>query len=328
MRLFVLCPAGYVTGGPEALHQLVHVADRLGFEAAVVYFPPDHPEPTAAPFASYRAPVAPYVVDAPDSLVVAPETEAPRLFELGRAQRALWWLSVDNFVSRNEAARQAQGTAHGPLDGVYDPAARCLHLTQSEYARAHVAGRAARATMLTDYLRPELVEAAHEQRGRAKDDLVVYNPAKGAEVTRRLVEASPPGVEWVALQGLTPLEVAELLGRAKVYVDFGNHPGRDRIPREAALCGAVVLTGRRGSAGNEVDVPIPAAYKFDDAAPDLVGSVLGRVEEVLADHAGHAAAFAPYREAIEGQRQGFTDEVFRLLATVEAHQGRTLAFAR
>jgi hypothetical protein len=332
VRLFVLCPAGYVTGGPEALHQLVHVADRLGFDASIVYFPQGHPAPTAPVFAQYRAPVAPYVVDAPDSLVVVPETEAPRLFELGRAQRGLWWLSVDNFVSRNEAARLAAQksaqAATGPLDVVYDRAARCLHLTQSHYARTHVTSRGLTASMLTDYLRAELVEAAREAREDPKDDIVVYNPAKGAAFTQRLIEASAPGIEWVALQGLSPLEVAALLGRAKVYVDFGNHPGRDRIPREAALCGAAVLTGRRGSAGNDVDVPIPAAYKFDDEAPGVVGQVLGRIEEVLKDHAGHAARFAGYRETIEAQERAFTDEVFRVLAAVEAHQARTLAFAR
>lgn len=26
--------------------------------------------------------------------------------------------------------------------------------------------------------------------------------------------------------------------KAKVYIDFGFHPGKDRIPREAVMCGA------------------------------------------------------------------------------------------
>jgi len=43
----------------------------------------------------------------------------------------------------------------------------------------------------------------------------------------------------------------------KLYVDFGKHPGKDRMPREAAVHGCCIITGRRGAAGNPFDIPIP-----------------------------------------------------------------------
>ena len=41
----------------------------------------------------------------------------------------------------------------------------------------------------------------------------------------------------------------------QVYIDFGHHPGQDRLPREAVQCGCVVITGTRGS-GNQINTYI------------------------------------------------------------------------
>jgi hypothetical protein len=51
-------------------------------------------------------------------------------------------------------------------------------------------------------------------------------------------------------------EVISSLTSSKIYLDLGIHPGTDRIPREAALLGCVIVTNKRGSAGNKIDVDI------------------------------------------------------------------------
>ena len=73
-----------------------------------------------------------------------------------------------------------------------------------------------------------------------------------------------PDIEWRPIEKMTPAQVQELLAQAKIYIDFGNHPGRDRIPREAAISGCVVITGKRGAAANDIDINIPAEFKFDE----------------------------------------------------------------
>jgi hypothetical protein len=323
MRVHVLCPAASVTGGPEALHQFVDAGQRLGFDMGMVYLPEDHPDPLPEVYRPYAPRIARHVVDAPDSVVVVPETGTLQLLEYQHARRAIWWLSVEHFLLRADAMRQ-QGARGGyagpnPMDLVFEPRFRCLHLAQSEYARDWVAQRGADSLMLTDYVRDELVQRAAGVRGLVKEDIVAYNPKKGLEFTQRLMAASAGWpTRWVPIQDMTPLQVAELLGRAKVYVDFGPHPGRDRIPREAALCGAVVITGTQGSAGNPVDVPLPPGYKFDERHPLAISSTLQRIAAVMADYAGHAARFEPYRQWILGQRGVFFDEVFTALATLEA----------
>ena len=320
MKVYVLCPAASVTGGPEALHQFVDAGQRLGFDMGMVYLPEEHADPTPEVYRFYAPRIARHIADAPDSLVVVPETGTLQLLELRHARRAVWWLSVEHFLLRADAMRQQGHKGPNPLDFVFDPRFGCLHLAQSEYARAWAAQRGAgEVLMLTDYVRDELLQRARSVRGQAKEDIVAYNPKKGLEFTRRLMAASTDRpIRWVPIENMTPLQVAELLGRAKVYVDFGPHPGRDRIPREAALCGAVVITGTQGSAGNPVDVPLPAGYKFDERHPLAVSGTLERIDAVMADYAGHAQRFDAYRGWIESQRDVFFDEVFTALAHAEA----------
>lgn len=58
--------------------------------------------------------------------------------------------------------------------------------------------------------------------------------------------------------------VVETLQRVKFYIDFGNHPGKDRIPRGVAIWECCIITGKRGSAKYFEDVFISAEFKFDD----------------------------------------------------------------
>ena len=318
MKVHVLCPASSVTGGPEALHQFVDAGQQLGFDMGMVYLPEDDPDPTPAVFKMYRPRVLKQITDAPDSVVVVPETGTLQLLEYRHAQRALWWLSVEHFLMRAEAMRQQQGAAVSPLDFVFDARFGVTHLAQSEYARQWVAHKGAPSLMLTDYVREEIVQRARSLRDGSREDLVAYNPKKGLAFTQQLMAASPPHIRWQPIENMSPAEVAQLLGRAKVYVDFGPHPGRDRIPREAALCGAVVITNTQGSAGNAVDVPLPHTLKFDERHPLTVPLVLQRIQQACADQARMAAELAPYRDWIEAHHRAFFDETANVLGHLQA----------
>lgn len=318
MKVHVLCPAQSVTGGPEALHQLVDAGQRLGFDMVMRYLPDDVGDPTPAVFKNYRPHVVSEVVDSPESVVIVPETGPQLLLELRHARRVLWWLSVEHFQSRCEAMRPPHAGAASPLEFVFDPRHGVVHLAQSEYARQWVAQRGPAPWLVTDYVRDEIVERARALRGGPRENIVAYNPKKGLAFTQQLMQASPQGVQWVAIENMSPQEVAQLLAKSKVYVDFGPHPGRDRIPREAALCGCVVITNTQGSAGNGVDVPLPGRFKFDERQPATVVEVIRRIVEAMQDHARLVAEIAPYREWIEHQRRHFDEEVFSMLCRLQA----------
>ena len=95
-------------------------------------------------------------------------------------------------------------------------------------------------------------------------------------------------IKWIPIIRLRADQVALLMCIAKVYIDFGPHPGKDRIPREAAVCGCCIITNREGSAEYSEDVGIPEEYKlFDmlnydkvlDTIYDLIDNYDERVKE-------------------------------------------------
>jgi hypothetical protein len=306
-KVFILCPAGAVSGGPEALHQLAGALRARGVAAAMVYYPsgPQHAVP--APYWHYGVAVSPGVADDEAAVIVIPEVVTSLAWRFPRARKAIWWLSVDNYFKWQHL---------NPGPSVLERRADFVHLCQSHYARDFLDRRGVGPRlMLTDFLTTEVFRAG-AAAGRVP--AVAFNPKKAPETTQRLM-ASGGGRIWLPLEGLDKESLAEVLRQVRVYVDFGPHPGRDRIPREAALCGAVVVTGRRGAAAFAADVPIPERFRLDEAAADFDVSALGLIDELLRSDAAFLAASeqqAGYRRWIDGNRDAFMREVDGFVAAM------------
>lgn len=322
MRIFIYSSAGAVTGGPEALHQMACKAGQMGFDVSVVYFPEARSHAVPEPYLSYNVKVAARAVDAADSIVVFPEVLTHLAARFRKATRVIWWLSVDNYFNamnkRLESKRRKgwkKKIAHylrGYREYMFQPEERLYHAAQSEYARRFLLSKGiGEVFMLTDYLRRDFLERATLDIHKREDN-IVYNPLKGIDFTRRLMEYCDFEANWIPIQGMTSLQVQELLSRSKVYIDFGTHPGRDRIPREAAICGSCVVTGIQGSAVNTVDVPVPGKYKFDEKASDVLSRVAAMLVEILGDYDLLARDLDTYRETIVCQEQCFEREVSTL----------------
>ena len=97
-----------------------------------------------------------------------------------------------------------------------------------------------------------------------------------------------------------------------LYVDFGHHPGRDRLPREAALAGCCVITGRKGAAGNSVDLAIPVEYKIDEMSLDFVQKFKRAASKILEEFPDESEKFESYRQLISTERRKFSAAVLRL----------------
>ena len=192
-----------------------------------------------------------------------------------------------------------------------------LHAAQSEYARAFLAERGVEAAPLSDYIGHDFTERATTlSTTEPRSHRLAVNPKKG----RDLVSAALDGWECsplLVLSGLDRAGMASALSRSEAYLDLGHHPGRDRIPREAALCGCVVVVARRGSAANDKDVPLPEEYKFDIARPTWVAGLRDLLDEIHLDPGAHRARQAAYREWVLSGERVFKDEVASLLARLE-----------
>jgi hypothetical protein len=320
--VLVICPANAVTAGPEALHQLVAEFNRLGKAAAIVYHPFDQQFAVPEPYRKYNVPVRRYA-DVAGTLIVFPEIFPTLALRVRNADSAIWWMSVNNYTCvRYESVvrdkiRYARNLLRGrrPWRGM--AALRGVkHLAQSHYAELFLAQHGIKAALLWDpipvYLEPEYLAALAQRPPMPRKNIILYNPIKGAKVTARL-RAAFPHWSFQPLKGLDRAQLAEAFLGAKLYIDFGHHPGKDRLPREAALHGCCVVTSRYGSAANAIDVPIPDRYKLDVRASDFVGRFKTLVESVFSDFDSCSRDLAGYRETIRREADVFREHVKALV---------------
>jgi hypothetical protein len=314
-RIFVVCPGGVCTGGPEALHQLVHELRGFGADAHIAYFPFDRHFATPATYSDYDvSPATP--ADERGVLVVVPEVLATLSEHYAHAATAIWWLSVDNFFKiespdatlriRLRALLHGLGLrdapAHQPsLSRIRDK----IHLGQSAYAMNFLQAQRMNGRRLGDYLHPVFAAPTGEE---ARNKVILYNKAKPSKALDSLLRDCPD-LDWVPVSGMEREAVRAACRRAMLYVDFGAHPGRDRLPREAAISGACVITGRRGAAANDEDVAIPAAFKLDEKAADFTTAFRERVDHVMGDFAAAQDRFNDYRATIADDRRRFQADV-------------------
>jgi hypothetical protein len=318
-KVLVVCPGGVLTAGPEALHQLAADLIRLGQPAEMDYHPFERRYETPEPYHKYQVPIGTHA-DEPGNLIVYPEIFSMLALRTKQAEAALWWMSVNNFTCvrygnplrdrmrywKNVVKRKT------PWGGV-EALAPLHNFAQSEYARAFLAQHGILAQMLSDpipvYTEPAYLRALPARlHAAARSDTILYNPKKGAPVTARLMAAFP---QWRfrPLVGLDREQLAQAFLEAKLYMDFGHHPGKDRLPREAALHGCCVVTARHGSAVNAVDVPIPDRYKLDVKDPAFVQRFGAIASEVLVHFDACTREFDRYRQVIAREPLEFDRQI-------------------
>lgn len=321
MREVVIVSGGDgATGGCELLHQLSDVLISAGIKTKFLYWPFRKYFEKPKPYENYKTvTIRKHQVSA-DSIIVLPEVYSYFIDEFPGHQIVFWWLSVDNyFGSRKPRFFIRNLLSPFSFVDVRTPQGRRKihhHLVQSEYARHFLQSAAGcESRFLGDFINDEFVVRGSSTSVDQKEDIVAYNPAKGVETTRKVISRLAPGTA-VPIVGMSRGEVMDLLARAKVYVDFGNHPGQDRIPREAAALGCCVITNQRGSAANDIDVPVDRAYKIDDNESDFAVRAADKIGEIFSNFEDHSKNFSDYRAMIRAQKWLFERdalEVFKPL---------------
>jgi hypothetical protein len=315
--IFVVCPGNTQSGGPELCHQLVDTlnADTPG-RASILYYPFDHIFMTAPPYRCYNVQPASRLEVKPGSTVILPETYGSLLDDFPGCRMFFWWMSVNNFY------REAGATAAAKLAQIRRQVSGNLY--QSEYARTFCAGSGlTHVHRLGDRLSAGYLEAIAKPPAGQRRDIVAYNPAKGLGRTAQILRVLEMGLraapKVIAVQGLTAPQVQQVLATVKCYIDFGEHPGKDRLPREAAAMGACVLTNTRGAAGNKVDMPIPEEFKVDDRRRGFERRAAGKIRMLLGEFEQQRRRFDPYRAMIAAEPALFAADAraaFPVKATV------------
>ena len=74
----------------------------------------------------------------------------------------------------------------------------------------------------------------------------------------------------------------------------------DRLPREAALAGCIVITNREGAAKYDEDVPLPSQFKFSIFDVNKIYTLL---KECCSKHDDHVKQMKEYKDWILGQEK-------------------------
>ena len=310
--VYALCPRNVKSGGAELIHQIVYNINKLGGNAFVTYVNAKgeelltHPELEKYVYGKVR--IFEEIEDLEENLIIIPEGWPIPMDFAKKAKKAFWWLSVDNFkaVYKDDEKRIQEELKRICRD--ID-----MHFYQSEYAKQYVMPYNKENKPLfhlADYLNDTFLCSMDEALKLPKKDLVLYNPKKGIEFTKKLID-NAHDISWTPIENMTTDQVRDLLRSAKVYIDFGNHPGKDRIPREAAVSGCIVITGKRGSAAYKEDVDIPEKYKIPEEKVEIE-DVLDLIHKCLIHYNTRIGDFAAYREKILGEKAEFLSDIQRI----------------
>jgi len=298
VRIHIVCPSDEPSGSAESLHQFGRAAATLGFDTRIAYGGDPIFGAVPSAFRSYGLRNDQDVADGPDVLALAAHTDVAALEHLGAARKLVWWLRLDPLAEAEvERALAVPGA---------------IHLAQSEYARRFLADRGVEAMLVGDYVARSFVDRATAMMPAEKLSTVLYNADPTDELTPQLIAASQGVLQWVPVAGLGRDDVAELMAYSKVYVDFGAHAGRTRLPREALAAGCAVITGRRGAAGNGVDLALPEGFQFDEAECSVL-SVLDRIALAVMNFDSSTAQFAPSRAVVASESTLLAEQLHALL---------------
>ncbi|MDC3376492.1 hypothetical protein OAV85_00630 [Candidatus Nanopelagicales bacterium] len=184
-------------------------------------------------------------------------------------------------------------------------ARRNIHFgTQSFYGQGFIRSQLGRESFkVTDYPR-SMPALGHIKKSPG---LVVYNGAKGRW---KLKELQPllPEVEFRPLENMTYHQVCESLAEASLYVELGHLPGRDRLPREAAVAGTPTVMLARGAGFCWDDFPIGEKYRIPYTT-DWAQRMAPVIREALADPSEISSTQLSFREWVEGEKQRYSESI-------------------
>lgn len=310
MKYYIACPARHATGGIELLHQLVHELNtHVDVEAKIWYFNYKGSVDNLTP-QQYEIYNNEYVLDSvpeENSVLIFPEIWASCVWEdrFRNHKKVIYWESVDNYFYHVSPVNRSQ--FRFPTD--------VLHMVQSRYASTFLTnccGVSENLIYVSDYINPSFKDSNSD-----RSDVILFNPAKADIFTHILIDYGQDkyGLIFRPIHNLTQQEVIDLMCHSKVYVDFGNHPGKDRLPREAAMCGCCVVVGRKGSV-NYGDVLIPEQFKFEREYPNI--AVIAQTLRLMVDnYAMFTGYYDIYRALIKREHSEFKSGVNALVKRYE-----------
>ena len=123
-------------------------------------------------------------------------------------------------------------------------------------------------------------------------------------------------IKFKPITGMTREQVIDTMRHAKLYVDFGEFPGRERMPREAALCGCCLITSKIGASAYAGD--FAHTYKFE-SKDSHIWAIAHKIRYVLANYSECRKDFDEFRNLLRSDRDNANEMQRGVVNEIQHH---------
>ncbi|MEJ6981167.1 hypothetical protein WG906_11935 [Pedobacter sp. P351] len=322
-KIYIFCTANFATGGPEALHQLAYHLKLIGHKHVFMYYLFPDNNKTANPvhpfYKNYNTVIVNEIENRVENLIILPETYLDPVFDISfsEVRKAIWWLSVTNYYKiLIPQIRRAKRKPIYWIRLLYNPVKfgtfkelkkrKLYHIAHSYFSQVHLLENGINPDgRISDYMNQTFFKMA--DKAAIKEDLILYNPKKNDKFLQTVISHCPD-LTWIPLIDMSPSEIADWMNRSKVYIDFGYHPGKERMPREACIMKCCLIIGKEGSAKYPEDMPIPEQYKFEKDLREI-GAITKKIYDCLNKYEETVHDFDEYRSILFAEEERFEIDI-------------------
>jgi hypothetical protein len=319
--IYIVCPANFATGGPEELHEIGKELIDIGYEVYMHYYHFDNINisPVHKEYLHFSVPHTDKILNSENNIIIFPETFCTFLFEkkYSNLQKIVWWLSVTNFTISLNTIRESYKKKSFYFIKKYYKNYPIPTLSKIKELNVH---HIAHSYFSLDFLNQNDIPIIGQISGYMdkmfyenvnlkpnKENIVIYNALKNGDFLEK-IRLQTPEIEWVGIQNMTLQEVANWMKKAKVYVDFGYHPGKEKMPRQSCLLDCCIIIGKQGSAKYKEDMPILDDYHFEDI-DENIPNIIFKIKDCLLNYNERVKDFKKYKDFLLNEKQYFTESV-------------------
>lgn len=332
IREIYIVDGGSYSGGGEAMFQLGCDLIERGYGVSVIDMRKEN-QKLPAKFEKYMKQGLRYcnptdVVDASSSVIISPESGTGYLFRYKQARKMIYWLSYE-FYDGKFFWNSANTFFGGLKESFWSNCRRLLHFLRNIVKYGHIrfpvrkavnlSGSHFTSNMLKKHgissvplvhsIGVDFLNAGMYDSIAGRENIVLYNPAKPSRLTKKLVKRNE--FTYIPIQSLSVNQMLELFRKSKVYIDFGNFPGPERLPKETVYNGVNVLVWTLHAAATD-DVLIPSKYKLSTHVSVRVA------EETIADMLDHYSEqnkdFDEFRTMVQGMEKRYYEQLDQICA--------------
>ena len=338
-KIYILAPTNSSTGGPECLHQLaLNLKDIYKIHNVyMVYLPLINSNPIHKNYKKYNINFTNVIEDNIDNLLIIPEHYMFLNYALKykKIKKVIWWLSVDNYFGfkfKNENHKFIRSIIKIPFNiisvfnfltnyryGILtiqeylkfyykrinlseqkELKQASFNFMQSHYAFEFFKKKLKNIKILYDYLNQNITRGSKSKK-YYKKNLICYS-----HKSNRFIEIlkKETNNKFIKLQNLNQQQIINIFKKTKIYIDFGFHPGKDKMPREAVLFNNCIITNKKGSAKNSFDIPIKEKYKFFESQKNLV-FIKKMINDIFNNYQKELKNFEKYKLKIISEKKVF-----------------------